>query len=276
MQNNFKWWHAIVGYLAYILAFMSMTVLLTFTQSESGEEAFNVGGLFNVFMFLAGGVLCLLSFRLVSKNKISQAEYGIKFYNLTKTIGIGVVLGLAFWILSGVVESNSKTLKDAGDQVMNSFNIGSNFIDDVVMIIGVGLFAPVVEEIIFRGGIFNPIYQSLKSKASIPDWAALLIGLVISAALFAFSHGGEGQDAQLELLAVLGILAGLAMYLTKSIFGAILVHTVNNNVVLISTYYSKFGTESYGLKLIAISILCLLLCIPLAKIFGKILPKTSR
>lgn len=274
MRNNFKWWYAIVGYVAYIVSFLVNTWLLTLTQDCFEGSTFNSGALFNVTMFIAGGIICLVLFRIISRNKISRFKFGLHLNDLHKIILIGGGLGLLFFGFSEFVEANSKSLREAGEQVINDFNIGENFTNDIILLLSIGLFAPVVEEILFRGAIFNPIFQSLKTKKTLPDWGALVIGIVVSALLFMFSHGGGGQDAQLWLLGILGILAGLGMYLTNSLFGAILVHAVNNNVVFIYTIYKKFGLEStYSLKLILVSIFFLLLSIPLGLLFGKILPR---
>lgn len=274
MQNNFKWWYAIVGYVAYILSFLLNTWLVTLTQGWFQGSTFNSGALFNVTMFIAGGIICLVLFRMISRNKISRFEFGLHLNNLGKTVLIGSALGLLFFGFSEFVEANNKNLREAGEHVMNDFNIGKNFINDILLLLSIGLFAPVVEEILFRGAIFNPIFQSLNTKRMLPHWAALVISLSVSALLFMYSHGGGGQEAQLAMLGVLGLLAGIAMYLTNSVFGAIIVHAVNNNLVFIYMIYKTVGLESaYSIKLILASIFCLLLCIPLGLLFGKILPR---
>lgn len=274
MQNNFKWWYAIVGYVAYILSFLVNSWLSSLTQDWFQGSTFNSGALFNGTMFIAGGIICLTLFRIISKNKISRFSFGFHLNNLQKIVLIGVGFGLLFFGFSEFIEANSKKLKEAGEQVMNDFDIGKNFTNDIILLLNIGLLAPVVEEILFRGAIFNPIFQSLKTKKKLPKWSALIIAIAVSTFLFVFSHGGGGQDAQLGLLAILAILAGLGMYFTNSIFGAILVHSVNNNLVFIYMIYKKFGLEStYGLQLILVSVFCLLLSIPLGLLFGKILPR---
>lgn len=276
MGNSFKWWYAILGYIAYILSFLVNTMLSSAAQGIFDGFSFNSGALFNITMFITGGVLCLLLFRLISKNTITRTDYGLHTQNISKALLIGGALGVLFFGFAEIVEANNQSLKEAGEQVMNSFNLGQNFTNDVLLILNIGLFAPVAEEIMFRGGIFNPIYQSLQSKNSIPRWVALGLGLIVSALLFAFSHGGGGQEAQLGMLGVLGLLAGLAMYFTKSIFGAVMVHAVNNNLVFIYMVYKQFGLgSSHGLTLISISIGCLFLCVPLGLLFSKILPRVS-
>lgn len=277
MESNFKWWYAIVGYVAYILSFLVNTALVALTQGMFDDTSFNSGALFNVTMFITGGIICLVLFRLISKNTISSSEFGLHLRNFQKVLIFGGGLGLLFFGLSELIEANNQTLKDAGEQVMSGFNIGKNTINDLLLLMSIGLFAPVVEEILFRGAIFNPIFQSLKNQYSTPKWLALVIALLVSALLFAYSHGGGGQDAQLLLLGLLGICAGLTMYFTNSLLGAIMVHAVNNNVVFIYTVYKVFGLESsYSIFLVAASLVCLILCVPLALLFGKLLPILSR
>lgn len=276
MQNKFKWWYALVGYSAYILSFLLNTLLATLVESQqsNGDLTFNLGALFNLTMFIVGGIICLVLFRLFSKGNISRFDFGIHLNKFTKIVLIGSCCGLLFFIFSELIEANSKSLREASAHVANDFNIGKNLINDCLLILSVGLFAPVVEEIIFRGAIFNSIYQSLKTKKLLPNWVVLAVSLLVSTFLFVYSHGGGGQEAQLGMLAMLGLFTGIVMYKTNSLFGAILVHAVNNNFVFIYMVYKEIGlTSTYRIQLIFASVFCLLLCIPLGLLFGKLLPQ---
>lgn len=274
MQNNFKWWYALIGYMAYIFSFMFNTFLSTIAQDWFEGSTINSGPLFNALMFIVGGLVCMILLRLFSRSSLSRYDFGITHKGLSRAIWVGGILGILFFGLSEFIESNNKNLKAASEEVMKAFNLGQNFTSDLILLLNIGLFAPVVEEILFRGAIFNPIYQSLKTKASFPHWAALGIGLGVSTLLFVFSHGGGGQDAQLGLLGLLSILAGLGMYITKSLFGAIMVHAVNNNLVFIFMVHNVLGLGStHGMKLVLASVLSLLLCIPIGLLFGRILPR---
>lgn len=273
-DNNFKWWFAIIGYMSYILAFLMNSWFMTVSESWFESDTFNSGALYNASMFIVGGVICLSLLRLFSKSSISQFEFGLHFNNIGRAILIGSIWGFLFFGLSEFVEFIFDDLKEAGEQVMNSFSIGQNFTNDIILLLNIGLCAPVAEEIIFRGAIFNPIFQYLKKRTSLPEWVILSFGLGVSALLFAYSHGGGGQDAQLLLLGLLGILAGLGMYITNSLYGAIFVHAVNNNVVFLYTIYKMPNLDStYSIKFMLASIVCLILCLPLGALFGKILPQ---
>lgn len=271
-SRNLKWWFALIGYVCYILAFIFNSTLVTITAENTAGNGIELGTVFNILMFIIAGVLCLITFRLITKGKLTREEFGFSTGQLGQLLLIGGGLGIAFLGISELVEMNNKTLREASKEVMSSLNIGKSVTHDVLLILNVGLFAPVFEEIVFRGGIFNPILQGLKKYKSLPSWLILIIALTVSTFAFTSSHGGGGQDAQMWLLALLSISCAMSMYLTKSIYGAILVHAVNNNLVLILAFWKQPNLEpSYIGLLVLISITCLILCIPMGKLSSKIL-----
>lgn len=274
LQNNpFKWWYAFVGYSAFLLALVLNSLLMSTVADFFKPAGFSLGNLFNVLMFVLAGTICLFALRLISHRQLTRDAFGIHLNSIFVVITVGSILGLLFFGLSEFIESHDRTLKDAGEQVMQAFNLGHSLTNDLLLVLGIGLFAPVVEEIIFRGAIFNSIIQGLKHHANVPRWLGLVIGLAVSTFAFISIHGGGGQDTQLALLAVLSILAALAMYVTRSLFAAIFVHAVNNNVVFIYTVSQQsYLQETHSTTLIIASMFCLLLCLPLGLIFGRLLP----
>lgn len=274
LQNNpFKWWYALIGYGAFLLALVLNSLLMSSVASFFEPSRFSLGNLFNVLMFVLAGIICLFALRLISRHQLTRDALGIHLNTIFVVIAVGSVLGLLFFWLSEFIESHNHTLKDAGKQVMQEFNLGQNLANDLLLILGIGLFAPVVEEIVFRGAIFNSIVQGLKHHSKVPHWLSLVIGLAVSAFAFISIHGGGGQDTQLGLLAVLSVLAALAMYVTSSLFAAIFVHAVNNNVVFIYTVSQQsYLQETHSAILMIASVVCLLLCLPLGLIVGRLLP----
>lgn len=273
-SNPFKWWYALVAYIGYLIALMVNTGLSAVSADSLNKLGFNAGALFNVTQFIIAGILVMFLIRIVSGRSVSRHNYGIHKASIVQALLLGVVVGLAFLGVSELVEASSKTLKEAGQQVMDEFAIGNNLVNDILLVIGVGLFAPVVEEIIFRGGIFNPLLQSLSKYKQLPSWLPLLIAMSVSAFAFTSAHGGGGQDAQMGLLALLAVVTSLVMYWTGSLLAAVYVHAVNNVVVFILSIWKMPDiTSGHLATLVVISILCLLLCLPLTFWFGKILPK---
>ncbi|MBO4659178.1 MAG: CPBP family intramembrane metalloprotease [Prevotella sp.] len=80
------------------------------------------------------------------------------------------------------------------------------------------IFAPLVEEVVFRGAILRALLQGMNSH-----WAAI----AVSAFLFALVHL---NPAQMPHAFCLGLLLGWMYYRTGSIIPGIMVHWVNNTL----------------------------------------------
>lgn len=272
-KDNLKWWYALFGYSSFILAIVLNSMLMSASDSLLSFN-FNKGALFNLLMFVWAAFICLPLLRLVGRGKIKRQYFGFHNNKIFLAIFVGSILGFLFFGLSEIIEAYNKALKEAGEQLIQTFNLGQNLVNDLLLILVTGLFAPVVEEIIFRGVIFYSIVQGLKKYVFIPSWLALLLALFISSFAFVSIHGGEGQDTQLVMLALLSTIAGLAIYFTGSLFAAVFVHSVNNNLVLIYTFLRQNNLELADTSfLVFSSIICLFLCLPLVWFFGLLLPK---
>ena len=119
----------------------------------------------------------------------------------------------------------------------------------------VGLFAPLVEEIVFRGAILRSLLRWTKQP-----WMAI----AISAIFFAVAHL---NPAQLPHAFLVGLLLGWMYYRTDSIVPCVVYHWVNNTVAYVMynlypnadlTLVDLFGSERTALMAVGFS-LCLLL-----------------
>ena len=84
--------------------------------------------------------------------------------------------------------------------------------------LAVCIFAPLVEELVFRGAILRSLLGSLQNH-----WTAILV----SALIFAIAHI---NPAQMPHAFCLGVLLGWMYYRTHSVLPGIIVHWVNNTV----------------------------------------------
>lgn len=91
--------------------------------------------------------------------------------------------------------------------------------------VAVGIMAPLVEEVVFRGAILRKL---LELTGHHWRWAAI----VISAAVFGIVHGNFAQFIHAMLL---GIVLGWMYTRTRSIVPGILMHWVNNTVAYVLT-----------------------------------------
>lgn len=270
-QNNFRWWYFFVGYVCFMIGMIVSSMLMNYASAESLNT---VGPVLNILQFVIGGITCLVILRLLTKKRLTRTEFGIHLNGLYRVIGIGAVLGLLFWGLSYIAENYSEELRKGGEEVAQSFKLNKNLTSDLLLLLNIGLFAPVIEEILFRGTVFQSLFKGLKKYPKIPEWVALLIGVIVSSFLFISVHGGGGQDAQMGFLALLGVFTALAFYITKSLFAGVFVHAVNNNIVFITYVCTLVGLDnSYGVMLVVMSVICLILCVPLTLLLGKILPQ---
>ena len=96
----------------------------------------------------------------------------------------------------------------------------------------VGLLAPLVEEMVFRGAILRSLL-----KWSSNHWLAI----AISAGLFALSHF---NPAQMPHAFLVGLLLGWMYYRTDSIVPGVVLHWVNNSIAYAVFNLSKaaYGT----------------------------------
>ncbi len=119
----------------------------------------------------------------------------------------------------------------------------------------VGLFAPLVEEMVFRGAILRSLLQWNRNP-----W----VGIAISAVLFSVIHM---NPAQMPHAFVIGLLLGWMYYRTDSIVPGVVYHWINNTAayVLYNFYpdpnlklVDLFGSERAVLMALGFS-LCLFL-----------------
>jgi len=89
---------------------------------------------------------------------------------------------------------------------------------------GVCIFAPVVEEVIFRGILWWPIEKLFSSN----------VALIVTSVLFSLAHADL-----LHIIAVfpLGVLFGILRKRTGSIWPSIIAHAANNTMASISLIF---------------------------------------
>lgn len=125
----------------------------------------------------------------------------------------------------------------------------------------VAVVAPIVEELIFRGLILQGFRRNYNSVTAV----------VLSALLFALFHLNPWQ---FPATFVLGLLLGWIMLRTNNILLAILGHSINNFLVLISlTYWQEIRAHSFYLmgkdKVYLTSFLVVLLSLILIFLFSS-------
>lgn len=197
----------IIDIIKYVLVGVIIMLLMCIIQDkgliQDDDLAFT-------FVNLASVAAFLLMMKLEKKN---VKEY-LKINTLKRKIIIALI-ALAVGIF----------LIDLSLTPLLSNNLPSNNSENEMtftFIIYITFVAPICEEILFRGIIFNKLKSSLN----------LILAILIQALIFGLAHGGfcvQSVNAGLG-----GIIYGITFILTDSILASLLLHFLNNFFVTVT------------------------------------------
>ena len=186
-----------------------------------------------IFAVVTSVVLSLF-FHIDIKNGRIEKRGQIKAMDFIMAIvgGAGVSIALNIVIALTNMAGKDTTFVEVSDMITSN--------PLFVTIICAGILIPIVEEILFRGLIFNRIKCQYNFVA----------GLLISSLLFGIYHGNIVQGIYATLL---GIFLGFAYHKTKSILIPIFIHMGGNTFVSI---YGKLGEneENIGILVVTVAI----------------------
>lgn len=202
-------------------------------------------------MQLAKFIVCALVFGLMYYKLIyihtteEKLTLHIKHNLLTKLTICLIISGyLAQLIVSGILSlirpSFEKQFQEY-DKLVNSVSGAGMYI---TMVIAVSIFAPIAEELMFRGIIMGYIKEYLPGA----------VAIILQALLFGWYHG---MIIQSSYAFVLGIFLGLIAYKTKSLIPSIILHaSINISLYLVPDIF--FIDTTNCIITITVSILILL------------------
>lgn len=174
-------------------------------------------------------------FRPLSADKVIVLTFsGMGLLSLS-----AVVLGLVSFIFPTAYDMHVENM------------LGLTGAGGLIMVISVGFAAPFIEEIIFRGLIFNELNKKIP--------IALIIFL--QALFFGIYHMNIVQGIYTFILA---LFMGVALYWTGSIWAPIILHVVNNLAsTVLSLYVPQALLEKYSLVFAAYIVLSISFVLPI-------------
>lgn len=226
--SHLPWWLAPLAHLLSLLLLIGVSFLPLGAGLNQNLQ-------FIAFMLLLSGLPWFFH------RPVTRAEVALLSHAPTSWRRIAVVTVLGFLLLQLVAfifESSSQAAAESSAAFIRSLELGKNNLNDILLILSMTVFAPLGEEALYRGLIFRSLYDGIpKIKlASLQRWLrpefALGFALVVSAAIFAQAHGGEGQDAQTIALLLHGIIYALIFVISGSLLAAIMAHALNNAFAL--------------------------------------------
>ncbi|MDD2371007.1 MAG: type II CAAX endopeptidase family protein [Firmicutes bacterium] len=236
-----KWIDAIGQTIFYIALYFAANLLAPFILNTIGQE----NNLIN--QIILASIIFSLIVILINHKKLSKKGWFISFSNkeLIKTLELcmaSVVLinFLLVYIFPDFIDVYMpEVIKKSFDSITNS--------NPLLVLLTVGVLAPVAEEILFRGAIYNLIKDKFNKYAAV----------IVSAILFAIIHMNIYQASYAIFI---GLFLGIIIMKTGSLWLTIIFHIVYNTV---SGLYGSLDpkllelliTKTYILPVIAIILL---------------------
>lgn len=168
-----------------------------------------------VASLLSLSLFLMLRWSVISRSYLRSKPYGVLFWSAMLAFGT-IIPSEVFLELVPLPDLGSEILHDVMD---NSWGYWA-----------ICIFAPLVEEVVFRGAILRALLDTSMSR-----WLAI----VISSVIFALAHG---NPVQMPHAFCIGLLLGWMYERTMSIIPGIMLHWVNNTVVFV--FYKIFPQSS--------------------------------
>ena len=205
---------AVVDLIVFALFFVVMLVLIAPLAKLPVIYAIPLQGLFNIALvaFIAGWI------RIVRRSSFTEYIHFFRSrtFSTRSLIILGVASALSVLLLSALLPSSGQTPLE---KLLTSRNAILVF-----GIFGVAV-APLLEEVIFRGFLFQVLWEIGGSSAAI----------VVTAALFALLHAGQlaGNWGGVVLIFLVGCILSLVRHHSNSILPSFIVHTSYNTTLFV-------------------------------------------
>jgi membrane protease YdiL (CAAX protease family) len=170
--------------------------------------------------------------RVIWLQRRPASAIGLQFERPLRLIAIGIGLGVLV-LISNIAFSSLFAFFDIRQNQAAQYPLyKGDYIGQAFFLIGAAILAPVGEEMLFRGYIFNALRRIWGEKR----WG--MIGAYgLSAFLFLLAHSGAASEGLIALLLpafLMGLLLAWGMQRTGSILPCIIAHGMNNGLALLA------------------------------------------
>lgn len=225
-----RWWDGRLSYLphTYLTAFIAtivamLALVIVSILAPSLPESWG-----EYRQTALGAVVVLLGLLVTAllMRRVRRADLGLETSGVARAIGVGVALAIVFNVIAEIAAHFDSRLSQSSSNVLGDFGFGESMQKDFVLASSLVIFAPLWEEIFFRGLVFRAVRDSLhrRFKNALPA----IVAIAFSGFIFMSAHGDEDQQAQAPYLFLLGVLLALSYLLTGNLLAPITLHTVNN------------------------------------------------
>ena len=158
--------------------------------------------------------------KLIKKTWATSFEkLGLKKFLTFTDIGIGIISFIATIIISSIVLPilQSMNLIDAGQAQVTGYENLYNPADRIVGFIALVIIAPIAEELIFRGWLYDKLKKYCKTS----------VAIILTSALFGLLHGQWNVGIT---VAIMSAVMCVSRELTGTIHAGIITHMLKNGI----------------------------------------------
>lgn len=239
---------------ALVLAAAVQVVFLLVRASQQGISLVNMRALSPaemlrllgadglLFSVLAQNLVCVLvpvlRVRLLRREPL--AGIGLQAREPLRLTLTGVGLGVAVLLGNALVSLLLASLGIRQNQSEQYPLFRGDYLGQALFFLAAAVIAPVGEEILFRGYVFNALRQSLASRG----WG-LALAFVVSALCFSLAHSLAATRDLIGLLIptfLMGLALAWGVYRTGSVLPGIIAHAMNNSLALMVLIMCVNGT----------------------------------
>ena len=224
-----------IGVLGFHVAQQGLSLSQLRDRLSDQSEALRLIGADGLFATLLATnavfvLIPIIRVKLIRREPLS--EIGFRADRPLRLIGIGIAVGFVSLVVNTIVGSLFEQYGIVPDQAARLPLFQGDYLGQALFIVGAAVLAPIGEEVLFRGYVFNAIRQSFQTRG----WG-IPLAYAVSALLFAGVHSFEVSQGLFGLLVPLffiGLLLAWAMHYTQSLIPGIIAHAINNGVALIA------------------------------------------
>ncbi len=241
--------YIVVVSLVYSFLFSAIVTKIALGQgitTDEGVSAFASGPWVSVINMLLGQIFTLGTFFIYSvynrRNIMVASTIKGKFrlYPILVVVLITAICIFGFNYLITVVDFGLAQFVKKG---ISAVQAPGGALGIIITVIVFGIVPAIVEELVYRGVVFNGLMKSYK------PWKAI----VFSALIFMLMHFNVYQ---MVYQFIMGIILATICYYTGSILYSIIFHAINNVVVVLLSY---FAPNIFSADLSAINIILIIL-----------------
>lgn len=275
-KNPTKWpiWFAIFPFVATIVS-----ALLSGVLSIGGPDSLlsQLNPLIQIALLAVISIALVWAFsrKYPTASDLGYGESALTKKNLIIVISVFVVTHLLFYILGKVGGVQS----DAVAEFKNG-GFGTNFQTDLILITAGSVFAPIFEELVYRGVMFRSFHDGLlrffpnsKSIAGIPS----LLAIAFTAIAFILPHVSNLTFGVMTLAYFITSAGFSLVFLTTgSMVAAMVSHSLQSCVAFMSILVYGHGSYNLSPIIYGIALFCPVIVYFLGSAIGKLFPKVNR